>query len=112
MTQLQHTMCENILGMIVASKPNLVDSNLCIVVSKPNLVDSNLHFIVSKPNLGRYRKRACVVTMHKEHICTCYTHTHSFQLLSICGYGNIVSAKTETTVVEYLVVCGQCARDG
>ena len=38
-------------------------------------------------------------------------HTHSFQLLSICGYGNIVSAKTETTVVEYLVVCGQCARD-
>ena len=70
-------MCENILGMIVASKPNLVDSNLCIIVSKPNLVDSNLHFIVSKPNLGRHRKRACVVTMHKEHICTCYTHTVS-----------------------------------
>ena len=89
-------MCENILGMIVASKPNLVDRKL--------------HFIVSKPNLGRHRKRACVVTMHMI-IFVLVTHTRQFPSAFICGYGNIDSAKTETTVVECLVVCGQCSRD-
>ena len=85
-------MCENILGIIVASKPNLVDSNL--------------HFIVSKPNLGRQRKRVCVVTAHdqKQQICTCYTH-HSFCLLS--------SVVMETLIVPRLS-CGifGCVRSG